>query len=94
MITFATLFFLFIIAMTFHKTALDKELSDKVSFISFIIPRFAGTYKMNIQNAYFYLKEHVGLDYLFDCWWALHTDNDIWAVHDIYNYCYRSGGEK
>ena len=35
---------------------LDKEVSDKVSFISFIIPAFADAYKMNVQEAYFYLK--------------------------------------
>ena len=73
---------------------LDKETSDKISFISFIIPKFAEAYKMNIQEAYFYLKKHGGLDYLNECWWALHTDNDIWAVHDIYEICYQNGGMK
>ena len=32
---------------------LSKEMSDKISFISFIIPRFASSYKMNMQDAYF-----------------------------------------
>ncbi|GHS87374.1 hypothetical protein FACS1894201_08630 [Bacteroidia bacterium] len=30
---------------------LDKETSDKVSFITFIVPEFAAAYKMNIQDA-------------------------------------------
>ena len=71
---------------------IDKEMSDKISFISFIIPKFAESYKMNIQDAYFYLKKYGGLDYLHEHWWALHTDNDIWAVHDIYEICCQNGG--
>jgi len=71
---------------------LDKQTSDKVSFIAFIIPRFASTYKMNVQDAYFYLKKYGGWDFLMEHWWALHTDNDIWAVHDIHEICTRNGG--
>ena len=79
-------------AVVEDKQKLDKETSDKVSFISFIVPKFAESYKMNSQDAYFYLKKYGGIDYLNECWWALHTDNDIWAVHDIYNVCYQNGG--
>jgi hypothetical protein len=71
---------------------IDKEISDKVSFISFIIPEFAESYKMNTQDAYFYLKKFGGLDFLMKHWWALHTDNDIWAIHDIYQICHQNGG--
>jgi hypothetical protein len=35
---------------------MSKELSDKISFIAFIIPAFAEAYKMNVQTAYRYLK--------------------------------------
>ena len=73
---------------------LDKETSDKISFISFIIPKFAETYKMNFQEAYFYLKKYGGLDFLMKHWWTLHTDNDIWAVHDIYEICHQNGGAR
>ena len=71
---------------------LDKEMSDKVSFISYIIPAFAEAYKMDIPAAYCYLKKYGGLDYMHECWWALHTDNVIWAVHDMYEVCYQNGG--
>jgi hypothetical protein len=71
---------------------LDKQTSDKVAFISFIIPFFAETYKMPVSEAYKYLKRYGGIDYLNDCWWALHTDNDIWAVHYIYEFCLNNGG--
>ncbi|GHT28300.1 hypothetical protein FACS189414_3170 [Bacteroidia bacterium] len=71
---------------------LDKATSDKISFIAHIIPAFADAYKMDIQDAYRYLKKYGGYDYLSKHWWALHTDNDIWAVHDIYKICYKNGG--
>jgi hypothetical protein len=70
----------------------DKQMNDKVAFISYIIPTFAETYKMPIQEAYIYLKKYGGLDFLLKHWWALHTDNDIWAVHEIYIACRRNGG--
>ena len=72
--------------------SLDKQTSDKVAFISYIIPAFAETYKMTIPDAYKYLKRYGGIDFLMKHWWALHTDNDIWAVHDIYQVCYKNGG--
>ncbi|KAA6310995.1 hypothetical protein EZS27_037799 [termite gut metagenome] len=73
-------------------TKLDKQTSDKVSFITFIIPEFASAYKMNIQEAYFYLKKYGGMDYLNECWWALHTDNSFWAVRDMFQVCRSNGG--
>jgi hypothetical protein len=43
---------------------LNKANRDEISFISFIIPKFAAAYKMNIQKAYQYLKQYGGIDYL------------------------------
>jgi len=71
---------------------IDKQLDDKISFISFIIPKFASGYKMNIQTAYFYLKKYGGMDYLNEHWWALHTDNPYWAIRDMAKVCRNNGG--
>ncbi|GHV48434.1 hypothetical protein FACS1894181_04130 [Bacteroidia bacterium] len=73
-------------------TQLDKETSDKVSFITFIIPAFADAYKMPMPDAYRYLKEYGGLDFLHEHWWALHTDNKYYALDDIREICYQNGG--
>lgn len=73
-------------------TKLDKQTSDKVSFLAFIVPRFAEAYKMNTQKAFFYLKEYGGWEFINEHWWALHTDNDIWAVHTIHEICRKNGG--
>ena len=77
-----------------QKRELDRETQNKVSFIAFIINEFARTYKMNSQNAYLYLKKYGGFDFLNECWWALHTDNPMWAVRDMYLVCYNNGGMK
>ncbi|MDR0693809.1 MAG: DUF3791 domain-containing protein [Prevotellaceae bacterium] len=73
---------------------LDKAISDKISFIAFIIPEFADAYKMNIQEAYKYLKKYGGLQFLHEHWWALHTDNPFWTVRDLYDICYENGGQR
>jgi len=73
---------------------IDKATSDKVSFISYIIPKFANEFKMNIQETYFYLKKYGGLDFLMEHWWALHTYSGFWAVRDLYDVCLKNGGER
>jgi hypothetical protein len=73
---------------------LDKQTSDKVSFIAFIVPEFAAAFKMNVQDAFFYLKKYGGWDYINRHWWALHTDNPYWALRSIYNACLKNGGLK
>jgi hypothetical protein len=77
-----------------QKRKLDRETQNKVGFMAFIINKFATTYKMNRQEAYLYLKKYGGLDFLNECWWALHTDNSMWAVRDMYLVCYNNGGLK
>ena len=71
---------------------LNKEINDKISFVSFIIPEFALAYKMNVQKAYQYLKQYSGIDYLNKHWRALHTDNPFWAVRSMYEVCHKNGG--
>ena len=74
--------------------ALDKQTSDKISFISFIIPEFASAFKMKISDAYRYLKQYGGLDFLHKNWWALHTDNEYYTLFDLYEVCYKNGGKR
>jgi hypothetical protein len=67
-------------------------MQDKVGFIAHIIPEFAAQYKMGVPSAYQYLKKYGGLDFLNECWWALHTDSTFWAVRSLYKVCYQHGG--
>jgi len=73
---------------------INKEMSDKINFMTFIITKFARAYKMNSQQAYLYLKKYGGLDFLNDCWWALHTEDPYWSIKSLYQMCYNNGGVK
>ena len=77
-----------------EKRIIDKATSDKISFMTYIVPAFADAYKMNVQDAYFYLKKYGAWDFLNEHWWALHTDSPFWAVRSLYRICYRNGGVK
>jgi hypothetical protein len=70
----------------------DKDRKDRLRFIAFIIPKFAEEYKMERRAAYRYLKCHGGIDFLFDHWWALHTDNPFWVVRSMHDVCFQNGG--
>ena len=73
---------------------LDKETSNRITFITFMIPYFANTYHMTIPDAFDYLEKYGGLDFMFEHWWALHTDNAAWTAHDIYEYCHKNGAPR
>jgi len=75
-----------------NRPKLDKQTSDKVAFVTFIVPEFASGYKMKMQDAYFYLKKYGGMDFLYKHWWALHTDNPYWAIRDMAKVCRNNGG--
>ena len=46
------------------KKILNKAISDKISFITYIVPEFSAAYKMTAQDGYFYLKKYGGLNFL------------------------------
>jgi hypothetical protein len=71
---------------------LSEEDLNEIRFVTFMHVYFAAAYKMNKQEAYFYLKKYGGWDYLLENWWALHIDNPFWAVWDLYKVCRRNGG--
>jgi len=81
-------------AMADNNRKLDKETSDKVSFIAFIVPEFAAAFKMKISDAYKYLKKYGGLEFLHKHWWALHTDNEYYTLLDLYEVCLKNGGQR
>ena len=72
----------------------DKERRNRLRYITYIIPKFSDAYKMDRKKGYLYLKKYGGLDFLFEHWWALHTDSTFWAVRSLYNICNQNGGAK
>ena len=71
---------------------IDKETSNKVNFMTFIITKFARAYKMNSQQAYLYLKRYGGIDFLDKFWWTLHVEDPYWSIKALYRECYTNGG--
>jgi hypothetical protein len=71
---------------------INKATSDKISFITYIVPEFAAAYKMKVQDAFFYLKKYGGWTFLNQHWKALHTDNPFHTVDYLYQICYQNGG--
>ncbi len=73
---------------------LSKITSDKISFMTFIVPEFAVAYKMGVQEAFFYLKKYGAWSFLNEHWQALHTANPFHTVDYLYRICYQNGGLK
>ena len=70
----------------------DKEIENKVVFMTYIISKFARTYKMNKAKAYLYLKKYGGLEFLNEFWWTLHVEDPYWSLRALYRECYKNGG--
>ena len=75
-----------------EQKAINKEIRDKISFTTFIVPEFAAAYKMRVQDAFFYLKKYGGWGFLNQHWKALHTANPFNTVDYLYRICYQNGG--
>ncbi len=71
---------------------INKATSDKISFITFIVPEFAAAYKMDVQDAFFYLKKYGAWTFLNENWETLHTANPFYTVYYLYKICYQNGG--
>jgi len=74
-----------------EETKIDKTISDKISFITFIVPEFAAVYKMKIQDAFFNMKKYGTWDFLNEHWKALHTANPFHTIDYVYRICYQNG---
>ena len=72
--------------------AINKATSDKISFMTFIVPEFATAYKMKVQDAFFYLNKYGGWAFFNQHWNVLHTTNPFHTVDYLYRICYQNGG--
>ena len=61
-------------------------------YVCFIVPTFAEAYKMDKPEGFRYLKKYGGLDFIREHWWALHTENQYYAVRYIFDVCKNNGG--
>ena len=71
---------------------MNEEMHNKVRFITFMIAQFAKAYKMGKREAYLYLRQYGGFDYLKNHWWALHIQNPFWVERELFAVCRKNGG--
>ena len=74
------------------KTLAENEKRERMSYINYMIHKFAESYKMNKPEGYSYLKQYGGLDFIREFWWPLHVDNQKHVVREIFKLCQKNGG--
>ena len=62
-------------------------------YMNFIIHTFARGFKRPVQEAFLYLDEFGGLQYLYDCYDYEHTRHEIDTCLTLLNVCRKNGGQ-
>ena len=88
---FTQKFRIFVLSFKNNKD-MDEDMHHKIRFITFMIAQFAKTYKMGKREAYLYLRQYGGFDYLKNNWWALHIQNPFWVEREMFAVCRKNGG--
>ena len=68
------------------------NVTDLLNYIIALIAEFAKTHGLTNQQAYQYLNQYKGLDYIERFYDVEHTLSFEDAVEDVTNYCKRFGG--
>ena len=71
---------------------IDTETSNRIRYLNFIIMGFARGVKMLIPDAYKYLRDFGGLDFLFRHWEVEHTQHEMYTYTTLLKICRRNGG--
>ena len=71
---------------------MSKKEKDILSYFIICINEFAKQKSINKTEAYNYLKEYKGLEFLKECYEAEHTVSLDDAIEDLTEICKRNGG--
>lgn len=71
---------------------MSKETIDKIDYIIALITEFAQCHQLSTQQAYLYLRDHKGLDFVEEFYDVEHTQSFENSVEDLTFYCQRMGG--
>lgn len=71
---------------------MSKKEITILNYIIICISEFAKQKSINRVEAYNYLKEYKGLEFLKECYEAEHTVSLIDAIDDLTEVCKRNGG--
>jgi len=71
----------------------EKELQNKLTWLSCIITEFGEAYKKNKREAYVYIRDHGALDHIYKHWRPLHCENLRNVIRDMFDICKKNGGD-
>ena len=72
--------------------ATNRILANQAEYLVSCISEVAHTLHLKQHEAYTYLRQHLGVDYLIRHYEALHTLSIDEAVSDVIMVCKRNGG--
>ncbi len=72
---------------------MSKEEEYKIIYIDYCIHKFAETYDLNLIDAFNYLYENKGMEFLDECYEAEHLLSLEDAVSDLTTICRQNGGK-
>jgi hypothetical protein len=75
-----------------QSTTLNHDKQSWVRNTDFLIFEFASAFKLSVTEAFKYLKQYGGLDFLYRHLWALHTENPLYAARELFAVCRNNGG--
>jgi hypothetical protein len=71
---------------------IDDETRGRIRYMNFIIIGFAKGAKMLIPNAYKYLRDYGGMDFLYRHYDYEHTQPEMYTYTALLDVCSKNGG--
>lgn len=71
---------------------MSTEIRNKLDYIVVCVSEFANRYQLPLKDAYFYLRQHMGIQFLQEFYDVEHTLSFDDVVDDLTRVCARNGG--
>ena len=71
---------------------MSREIINRIEFTTICLSDFAQKHSLALPEAYQYLKNFGGIDYLKDCYDAAHLQSIEDNILDLTTLCHRNGG--
>lgn len=72
---------------------MSKTVLDKINYLVALITEFARAHRISTAQAYAYLQQWKGLDFIDEFYDVEHTLSFENTVEDLTTYCHRMGGQ-
>ncbi|MBO7419132.1 MAG: DUF3791 domain-containing protein [Bacteroidaceae bacterium] len=72
---------------------IDRELHNRIAYFNCCILAFAEKFNLSGAEAYRYLRNFMGLDFLNEFYDVEHTQSIDDAIDDLITVCQRNGGK-